>query len=74
MDDIDVGSCGDWWRRDDGTEGTDVEVPLVPQRWVRHAQMQVSFVGSAVVSSTCVDGICRFLSVSSRSSAVVPLT
>ena len=42
-------------RLDDGTEGTDVEVPLVPQRWVRHAQMQVSFVRPAVVSST----LCR---------------
>ena len=54
---IDDGSGGvDSGRLDDGTEGTDVEVPLVPQRWVRHAQMQVSFVRSAVVSSTCVDG------------------
>ena len=54
---IDVGSGGVVrGRLNDGTEGTDVEVPPVPQRWVRHAQMQLSFVRSAVVSSTCVDG------------------
>ena len=36
MADLDVGSGGvDRGRWDDGTEGTDVEGPLVPQRWVR---------------------------------------